>query len=443
MSIPKVRGIPNIGNTCYQNATLQLLLSIPEFTNLLTDPNVYDAFKDGNRHSNWLKRLIVFVNHYHTNPNEEQMHRSFREYYDMICQTGLFEIGSQEDAHELLGPGILDTLIDYYDKYPPHLSGKKELLPQIHPFISNLNVISVQSFFFSGQPDPISRLPGKHPTYPRKLGSRVENGNEVFLRLSDEIQSLLPTISLDELTKKWRSIEIEMGPPLDPNIKTDVIKRMFQVQLNHLDKYLFIRLGRENPVTVKKINSRVIMPHFYNFRILLDEDPASDPSTPSNHGYALVGVIHHHSFGDQGLQGGHYTASILSDGKWMFCNDSIIKPHMVSEIKDLANSSTGYIYLYRRLDGLSTKSAEILKPYGPGVDWDEGYRLEFDSGLILPRSLDLKSDFGGPFSPRPIVSDDDFEHMFAPHFNRHMSAVSDSEYDESKSDSISSLPSGF
>lgn len=394
MPIPKVRGIPNIGNTCYQNAALQLLIAIPEFTDFVEKTNLSDQLDQPHMHMRWLQKLFAFVRQYRSNPNDQEMLESLRDYYSMICltkrvstrQETVFRRGRQADTQEVYDT-IIQTLVESYSEYPDHLRHNQDLLPQIHPFISYLNIRYAYCYYLAADLEK---------QIPKKLSTRVVNQNMFFIPLAIGTPSPSTVIELSKLITEWRVPENEYKVDVNPR---RIIKQISQSALHHMGKYFFIRLGREDPYSDgSKIDNRVIMPHLYNFRALLDDDPENN----NKHCYALIGIIHHYG---QSLNRGHYTASILSDGQWILCDDSDIRPHTPSEIKELAESSTGYIYLYQKLDGLSTQSADRFLPYGDGLnhselvfttpDYHNPYSTHSDISPIVGEEFERR--FGGLF----------------------------------------------
>jgi len=374
------RSIDNIGNTCYQNAVLQTLISISEFNEFCLDPDVLESFKDG-QHYEWLESLIELVRQYHF-VNDEEFQSAYGDYLDKICKATDLTPFEQEDASELLTL-IIDNLTDYFVGYPQYLLEKESLYPEIHPWRSSLNILEGHANFFAGTVDN-----------PRKMSQQIQNNHHLLFPLEKHMNQSI--VTLTTLISEYKELELEQRPSTDQSRL--VVHKITNHSILQLNKYVFIRLGREHfdktTSMASRINTRVHMPYFYNFRDLLNQDVSY--SATSNHGYRLIAIIHHMG---PWLSAGHYTADVFRDGRWYHCDDDHVVPLSEIQIENLELSSTGYIYLYQRLDNLSTETAQKFEPISQGFKYRDRNHLDFVTESQCYQSQ-TESSRGYQFVPR-------------------------------------------
>lgn len=112
-----IRGLPNIGNSCYFNSSIQLCRLISGFT-----------FKDENDEQNAFIKDIQSV--FQTENHQEEINKYLR-LYGFVSKNMQYQIGSQQDACEVV-QFILDKYIDL-------IENKNKLLSVFNQVIACLN----------------------------------------------------------------------------------------------------------------------------------------------------------------------------------------------------------------------------------------------------------------------------------------------------------------
>lgn len=360
------RGIDNRGNSCYQNAVLQTLLSISEFSKFCLDPNIEEFLKEG-RDREWLLNLVEFVRNYYY-ASDHKYAETYLKYLNNICRLTTLERHQQEDASELLGK-IIDTITDYFIGYPESLQAKEYLYPDINPVRGALNIKAGQAVFFNGT--------AGSTTDKRRIIQKVDNANYLDLTLNREKYLKSEEISLTELITDYNMLDVERKEGVNPTKGSPlVVNKLTKYSILRIEKYIIIRLTRERYNTETKGMSRisipVYMPYYYNFRELLNLDRSSQSVSP--HAYSLISVIHHVG---RSLNSGHYTADVLRGDRWYNCDDGKVRFLSDEHIDHMQHSSSGYIYVYRRLENISTETAQLFEPISYGISYKESSRLNF------------------------------------------------------------------
>ncbi len=96
--VTKKKGLPNIGNSCYMNAILQMLLRIPEFNYVMY--KLHDKYKRKNEKKNLITQYINIYNKY-KNGNENINNNDLSAIFNKCDRLKKYE-GHQEDVNEFL-----------------------------------------------------------------------------------------------------------------------------------------------------------------------------------------------------------------------------------------------------------------------------------------------------------------------------------------------------
>lgn len=292
MDISNKCGLKNIGNTCFMNSALQLLVNCTVLSKFILNNN----FKS--EKINLYKKFLseYFINKV-TTPN------SIKELVSQ--QNNIFSGYEQQDSHEFL-VCIIDILNEEFKK--EHKLNPKEILGVgMDNLINSLFNTNITSIIYCEKTGDKS----KNKVGETILSLPIRNSES---NLSDSINDFTEIENL-EGDSKWFNDK--------DNNYYDAHKRLF---IKSLPKYLIIHLKRFgfNRFS-KKNNSEVKMDQKINI---------------NNNDFELRSIVFH--IGNTG--GGHYISLVNSNSKWFLFNDS-----NVSEITNIDNYvNKGYIYLYAK-----------------------------------------------------------------------------------------------
>lgn len=215
-------GLRNLGNTCYINATLQCLLSLPQFV------NCFQQLKNG-----FSSNLISLFEQMLSNPGTTYNPISFVNGF--ASKVPYFEKGSQQDAHEFLSflidilhdenPKIIEKL--FYGKIISetkcaicgNLSKSEELFSSI-----SLPISSSKNIYFSpwNLDEPIQKI-GSIPQNPIILLGKSPTQSKVIKTIEPDFTNIIafeipPHFDEEEnlgLAILWiKSRNIEISQPL-------------------------------------------------------------------------------------------------------------------------------------------------------------------------------------------------------------------------------------
>jgi len=287
-------GLNNIGNTCFMNSALQLLVSCTVLTKFILNKNFISP------KINCYKKFLMdyFTNKIITPLTIKNM---------VSDNNNIFRGCSQQDAHE-----FLITLLDILNEELKN-EYKENPLEIVGISMDRLvNVIfdtSISSIIYCDKTSEKSKT---------KIGEKI---------LSFALPKNKNNLNLSDCIEDFCSIERLHGDTQWYNEKDkkyyDAYKRLY---IKSYPKYLIIHLKRfDYTKNASKNNSKVEM----NYKIQLKKD-----------NYILRSIIFHMG----GVGGGHYISLISNGDEWYLCNDS-----SVSKINNINNYiQKGYIYLYVR-----------------------------------------------------------------------------------------------
>ena len=284
----KVCGLNNIGNTCYMNSAIQLLLSCKVLVQVLSN------YKFKSKILNDLKNII---NQYKTNSVITPIifKQIIENRYDK------FKGGRQQDSHEFIIL-FLDILEEEFRKEDDNeIFGLK-----IKNMISSIFDTNCSSIVFCEKYNEKS----KSKICDRVLSLSIPNIKEVNLNNCIENYTKIEKLSGES---QWLYEK--------KNEYVDAYKR---IHIKNLSKYLIIQLKRFTFFTNSlKDNRDVYMKENFEFNGKM---------------YDLRSIIIHSG----NTNGGHYVSIVKINDKWMLCNDS-----NVNEVMNIDQFlKKGYIYLY-------------------------------------------------------------------------------------------------
>lgn len=284
-------GLHNLGNTCFMNAALQLIVNCTVLTkfvlnNEFNSPilNIYKTFL-----KNYMSKGVI-------SPSEIKRIVSIKD--------NIFAGYDQQDSHEFL-VSLLELLEN--EMKEEHKTNAKAIMSiQMDKLMVTIFDTLVSSIIYSEE----SKEKSKNRVGEKVLSLSIPNKNNVSLNDCLDNFTKIEKLVGDE---QWYSEKLEK--------KVDAYKKLC---LKQLPKYLLIHLKRYSFFSrSNKNNSNVNIP--LDLKI-------------NNYNFKLRGLIIHSG----GVNGGHYVSIINKDDKWFLCNDS-----RVIEINNIEKHiSSGYMYLY-------------------------------------------------------------------------------------------------
>lgn len=311
----KFRGLKNLGATCYMNAALQVLFSVPEFTNQLLS---LDTPKDS-----WLHNLQLLFAQMKFLP-DSVIDPSFFAAMWLDFDGQPINVRQQQDSLEFL-QGVIDRANDVIKGLADPFSG--EFLYAIKGMNTDFH----------------SEVNEKFTVFPVEI--------EGYHKLSESFEAFLQPTSF---TGSNQYLADGLGK-IDAT-RTQAISKAPDTLIMQLNRFTFDMQSGER----HKIGS------VFEFPLELDLKPilAEGVQAPK---YNLSSVIVHYGT----AQSGHYTCYILKDNQWYNFNDGLVtefEDNIVSESKGVdgmhyesswsSGKPSAYVLVYRNSE---LKSKELRK----------------------------------------------------------------------------------
>lgn len=285
MSLP-VKGLQNLGNTCYMNSVLQAMLS----SNVLID--TIASFDETKKSSHMLDAYIQLIGDFIELNSKLHNPKNFKKIIDK--ENSYFRGYSQHDSQELIAY-LFNDFIDNSDKEIGEQI-KKSCFGSYKQYILCLECNKVINNTFSFL-DIIVPIPS----------------NKTNIDLNDCFQLYIKHEKLTDDSKYYCN---------HCKHKVDAIKK---IELDTIPDLVIITLNR---FTKNRKNDE----HVKLFEYLKLDDKC----------LKLISTINHYgSFG-----GGHYISKISRGDKWYVANDSSISP---TNINSVINDSSIYIAIYESI----------------------------------------------------------------------------------------------
>ena len=268
--IISITGLPNIGNSCYLNSSIQLCKLITGI-----------KFKDAEEKQNSFITDIQTV--FQTGNNDEELNRYMR-LYTFIANNLQYQLGSQQDNCE-----VVQFIID---KYVDLIKNKNKLITRFNQVISCSNCSKVR--ICSEQKESML------------ISHELNNSSKEEIEFNDFFTNIITPQNVE-------TINTECGCS-SPSPKVQTI-------LTKLPEFLFIKVGRCKYDTSKiykrlKFNSDFQLDYPLNLHNYIN---GTDTNRKIKQ-YILIGIVIHH--GDTSHTG-HYSAIIRGNAneKWVYCDD--------------------------------------------------------------------------------------------------------------------------
>lgn len=287
-------GLNNLGNTCYLNSALQILVNCTVLTKIILSQSF---------NSDIINKYKDFLIEYKNTPNGGSISPNLIK--NLVgSKNKKFLNFNQHDSHEFL-INFMELLEDEFKK--EYKESKLNILGiKLGDLMSNIFDTTVSSIIYSEETGEKS----KNRTGEKILSLPIPNNEIINFEDCIELYTKIEKLTDDS---KWFSEK--------ENKKVDAYKRLY---LKDVPKYLLVQLKRFTFFSNSNKNSKeVLVP--LNLKI-------------KNYNYELRGIIFHIG----GASGGHYISLIKLNKKWFTCNDNLI-----SEIENINNFlNRGYTYLF-------------------------------------------------------------------------------------------------
>lgn len=296
LEIDKIsKGLNNLGNTCFFNSVLQLLLQCTVFNKLILLNNI-----DGNL----INRYSDFMKQY-TDSSNSISPDNIINYVSRILGRKNYQ---QEDAEQYLN-FMIDTMIEEMHSWTIQNSLADSKIANssknmtLKELINHIFTINVEKNVIC----PICN----------NVSKSCDNINKLYLSINSQqdLKSLVYEYLYETLDdqNRWKCDKCDNS--VNAIIKKNIIS---------LPKYLIIVLKRYTNNN-SKINNDINMP---------------DYMTINSKNYYMRGVILHSGI----TNGGHYVYYGLKDDIWFIYNDSSVQPVSSETINSIKR--IGYVYLY-------------------------------------------------------------------------------------------------
>jgi ubiquitin carboxyl-terminal hydrolase 8 len=350
-----MKGLDNLGNTCYLNSILQILINTPMFPRMFSDysktssespslevaksfERLIHAYIDPDPAIKTRKSLFEFVRVFHQchnhfgygqNDQHEYLMFLFRAIHDNMNRVSEFTIhGVSSGYHdELERESLIRHRVDGSSTTDKLLNLKDN---------SQLCYDSVIFRMFTGQYRSQTECQNPECMYVsnrfetfRSWELPIGNPDKTIVQLSDAMDEFVGITQLDESD----SYECDKCKQRTRSLKKCTLWRLPEVLVINMKRNIYHNTGQQH-VSFKD-------PRVVDIPKLIDMSPYVSAQRPDHH-YKLYATANHMGT----PTGGHCYAQIEQNGKWFVVDDNNIR-------EGLADPSHVYLLFYQRLHGVS------------------------------------------------------------------------------------------
>ncbi|KAF8495378.1 hypothetical protein JB92DRAFT_2993080 [Gautieria morchelliformis] len=389
----RTRGIVNLGNMCFANTVLQVLVYCPPFNSLFTELDkhmhslsVMGKDPKGGMGIPLVKATVTFLKEFRVLPplpHSKKIHKEEDEedkgrdslvpsyIYDALKETKRFDSmrgGQQEDAEEFLGfyldtleeellsliknfsPASISTSVSVGAPIEDHVDHEKPADGWVEVGKKNKTVITRTH---NTAETPISRIfGGKFRTALKVPGARESAMVDPWSRLQLDIQPGHVRTIEDALRNIATPGTVHVTSSSRPGNQVDasqqtLIEALPPILVLHLKRFLYDTTVND----VVKLNKEIAFGTELDFpKEILAPARRSRPVK-----YKLFGVLNHHG---GSATGGHYTLDVLhpdpcDKGRegWIRIDDEFVQNIRAEDlpVRDVGDDRSAYLLFYRRV----------------------------------------------------------------------------------------------
>jgi uncharacterized UBP type Zn finger protein len=289
-----IKGLPNIGNSCYFNSAIQLCKLISDF-----------SFTDEDNEQNC---FITHIQSLFQTENQEEINK-YLKLYSFVANNLQYPSGSQQDSCE-----VVQFILD---KYVELIKNKNKLLSVFNQivFCSNCN------------------------------NYRICNEQKESMLISHELNNN-PKEDIDFQELFANIISVHEVDNLNTECNCSSPKAKVQTIFTKLPEYLFIKVGRCQYDTNKVYKTLRIDKEFdIDYPLDLQKSMNGSDKRKLNKHYQLIGILIHHG---NSSNSGHYASLVKLNDEWNYCDDgSISKVNFENNIEYVQKNCC--ILLYKNM----------------------------------------------------------------------------------------------
>lgn len=355
------RGLVNLGNLCFLNATLQALLSCSPFVELLQELRTRNIPQVGYP---TLRAFVEFISNFDMPPNtsskKNDVLETGRPFRPVMFESVLNNFSPdmpnsfpgrprQEDAQEFLSfvmHQMHDELLKLEGQIPNGNEGKVSLVSSVSDedednwvTVGPKNKTAItrtQSFI----PSRLSAIfGGQVRSVVKARGNKASATIQPFLLLHLNIFPE-PVCTIEDALHLFSAPETLEGYRASAAGKAELVSASKSVKIMELPKIIILHLMRFTYGS--QGSTKLLKPVHFPLELVLGREMLVSPSSESRK-YELVATITHH--GSEPSKG-HYTADILpSSGKWLRYDDASVVAIPTSKVLH----DQAYVLFYKQL----------------------------------------------------------------------------------------------